>query len=157
MFTGHHFQNAYIVDDVEAAITVFAGRADIGPVVPFDVEQQLWTPDGVKRVATRLAFLWIGDLQYELIQVVTDETGIYANYKDNGGIMHFHHSCTRVPDWEVFREAIATQDLPVVLERANEGDQLKFLYLDGREICGHYLEYTWMTDDMWPRLGGPVA
>lgn len=157
MITGHHYQNAYICEDIEAAIAAFARRADIGNVQPFDVEQQLWTPKGLKRVATRLAFIWIGDLQYELIQVVADESGIYANYQDNGGILHFHHSCTRVADWEPFRAAVEKQDLPVVLERANEGDALKFLYLDGREFCGHYLEYTWMTDEMWPRLGGPVA
>ena len=156
MFTGHHYQNAYICDDIEATIAAFATRADIGSVAPFDVEQQLWTPGGMKRVATRLAFIWIGDLQYELIQVIADESGIYANYQDNGGVMHFHHVCTRVPDWDEFRAAVAKQDLPIVLERANEGDQLKFLYLDGRAICGHYLEYTWMTDEMSLRLGAPA-
>jgi Glyoxalase/Bleomycin resistance protein/Dioxygenase superfamily len=157
MITGHHYQNAYICDDIEAAIAAFATRADIGDVRPFDVEQQFWTPDGMKTVANRLAFIWIGDLQYELIQPVNDETGIYRNYKDNGGLLHFHHSCVRVPEWAPFSEAIAKQDLPIVLERANEGDQLKFLYLDARGFCGHYLEYTWMADDMWPRLGGPAA
>lgn len=157
MFTGHHYQNAYTCDDVDAAIAEFVTRADIGDVRPFDVEQQLWTPNGMKRVATRLAFIWVGDLQYELIQVIADDSGIYANFKDNGGILHFHHICTRVPDWGVFRDAVAEQDLPVVLERANEGDSLKFLYLDARKVCGHYLEYCWMTDEMWPRLGGPVG
>jgi Glyoxalase/Bleomycin resistance protein/Dioxygenase superfamily len=156
MITGHHYQNAYICHDINAAIAAFAGRADIGDAAPFDVEQQLWTPEGMKRVATKLAFIWIGDLQYELIQVLTDETGLYSNFKDNGGMMHFHHSCMRVADWSAFRAAVAKQDLPVVLERANEGDALKFLYLDGRAFCGHYLEYTWMTNEMWTRLGGPV-
>jgi hypothetical protein len=154
MITGLHYQNAYIVDDIDAAIAEFAQRADIGTVTPFDVEQKLWTPEGMKRVATRLAFIWIGDLQYELIEVVADETGLYANYKDNGGLMHFHHVCMRVPEWQPFRDAVAGQDLPVVLERANEGDLLKFLYLDGRDFCGHYLEYTWMTDERWVQLGG---
>lgn len=154
MITGHHYQNAYICKDIDAAIAAFRARADIGEVTPFDVEQQLGTPDGVKRVATRLAFIWIGDLQYELIEVIDDETGIYADYQDNGGVMHFHHVCMRVPEWESFREAVGAQDLPVVLERANDGDQLKFLYLDGRSFCGHYLEYTWMTPDRWAALGG---
>ena len=109
----------------------------------------------MKRVASKLAFIWIGDLQYELIEVVDDQTGIYGNWKDNGGLLHFHHVCMRVPEWEPFRAAVAEQNLPVVLERANAGDELKFLYLDGREFCGHYLEYTWMSDAMWHRLGGP--
>jgi hypothetical protein len=155
MLTGHHYQNAYIVADIEAAIAEFHTRAEFGEVRPFDVEQQLWTPAGMKRVATRLAFIWIGDLQYELIEVVDDETGIYANFKNNGGLLHLHHVCMRVPEWEPFRAAVDKQDLPVVLERANDGDLLKFLYLDGRDFCGHYLEYTWMTDGRWAQLGGP--
>jgi hypothetical protein len=156
MLTGHHYQNAYICDDIGAAIAEFHTRAEFGEVRPFEVEQQLWTPVGMKRVATRLAFIWIGDLQYELIEVVADESGIYGNFLNNGGVMHFHHSCVRVADWEPFRAAVAAQDLPVVLERANDGDALKFLYLDGRAFCGHYLEYAWMTDEMWLRLGGPA-
>ena len=160
MITGPHFQNAYIVDDIDNAIADFHTRAEFGEVKPFAVEQQLWTPQGMKRVSTKLAFIWIGALQYELIEVIDDQTGLYANWQGasepGGGQLHFHHVCMRVPEWEPFRAAVAAQDLPVVLERANEGDLLKFLYLDGREFCGHYLEYTWMTDARWAQLGGPI-
>lgn len=154
MLTGRHYQNAYICDDIDAAIAQFAARADIGNVTPFDVEQMLWSPGGIKRVASRLAFIWIAGIQYELIQVVADDTGIYGNFRSNGGLLHFHHVCMRVPEWEPFRAAVDQQDLPVVLERAVDGDPLKFLYLDGRGFCGHYLEYVWMTDERWLQLGG---
>jgi hypothetical protein len=154
MFTGHHWQNAYICDDIETAIKLFQTRADIGEIPVLDVEQSLWTPAGMKRVASRLAFIWIDDLQYELIQPVEDQTGIYANYQDNGGVIHFHHVCNRVADWNSFRVAVDQQDMPVVLERAIEGDALKFLYLDGRAFCGHYLEYIWATDERWLQMGG---
>lgn len=154
MLTGHHYQNAYICPDIGAAIAAFRTNADIGDARVMEIEQVLDTVRGQCRVATRLAFIWIGDLQYELIEVVADETGIYSNYQDNGGIMHFHHSCSRVHDWSAFRAAVEQQSLPVVFERANEGDQLKFLYLDGRAFCGHYLEYVWMTDERWAQLGG---
>lgn len=160
MLTGHHFQNAYIVADIDAAVAECAKRGGPRDVQPFFTEQELWTPQGMKRVANKLAFVWLGDLQLELIEVVDDQSGIYQNYRGagepGGGPLHFHHSCTRVADWDSFRAAVDQQDLPVVLERANPGDQLKFLYLDAREFCGHYLEYTWMTDEMWPRIGGPV-
>jgi hypothetical protein len=158
MLTGHHYQNAYICDDIDAAIALCRARAgsdtDIGDVPVIDVEQSLWTPAGMKRVASRLAFIWIGDMQIELIQTIADETGIYANYKDNGGPLHFHHVCSRVADWDAFRAAVAAQNLPVVLERANEGDLLKFLYLDGRAFSGHYYEYVWATDERWAQMGG---
>lgn len=154
MLTGYHYQNAYICDDIDAAIARFRDHADIGDVRVMDIEQMLTTPDGPRRVATRLAFIWIGDLQYELIEVVADETGVYSHYQNNGGVMHFHHTCVRVDDWDSFRAAVDRQTLPIVFERANEGDQLKFLYLDGRDFCGHYLEYVWMTDERWGQLGG---
>ena len=155
MLTGHHYQNAYLVDDIDAAIAQFRSCADIGEVRAFDITQSLWTPRGMKTVVNRLSFIWIGDLQYELIQIVEDETGIYAT-PGNTAPLRFHHACTRVADWDSFRAAVAKQDLPVALERANEGDALKFLYLDARAFCGHYLEYVWMTDERWLQLGGPA-
>ena len=152
MFEGHHYQNAYICDDIEAAIATFKTRATIGTPRIFDIPQVLEFPDGPKKLTTRLAFIWIGDMQYELIQPIEDETGVYSGYTSNGGTMHFHHICTRIDDWEAFRARVTAQDLPVVLERANDGDELKYLYLDARPICGHFLEYTWMTEARWTQM-----
>lgn len=152
MLEGWHYQNAYICDDIEAAIELFRKRAAIGDIRIIDVSQPVSTPQGTRTVATRLAFIWIDDLQYELIQVVNDETGIYANAPSNGGPLRFHHVCMRIEDWDAFRARVARQDLPVVMERAIEGDALKFLYLDAREFCGHYLEYVWTTDERWAAM-----
>ncbi len=153
MFEGHHYQNAYICDDIEAAIAEFRKRADFGDVRIHDIANVLQFDEGPKALSVRLAFIWIGDLQYELIQVVHDETGVYSQYTSNGGILNFHHICMRVDgDWDSFRERVAAQDLPVVLERANPGDPLKYLYLDARPTCGHFLEYTWMTDERWTQV-----
>jgi hypothetical protein len=55
----------------------------------------------------------------------------------------------RVPDWAEFRASVDKQDLPLVFERDLGAGELKFLYLDGREQFGHYLEYTWMSDAAW--------
>jgi len=152
MLEGWHYQNAYVCDDIEAAIEMFRKRASIGDIRIIDVSQPVSTPQGTRTVATRLAFIWIDDLQYELIQVVNDETGIYANARPNGGPLRFHHVCMRVDDWDAFRARVARQDLPVVMERAIEGDALKFLYLDAREFCGHYLEYVWTTNERWAAM-----
>jgi Glyoxalase/Bleomycin resistance protein/Dioxygenase superfamily len=152
MITGRHFQNAYLCDDIEAGIARFREHADIGAVPIYDIDQTLSTPDGARRMACRLAFVWIGDLQYELIQVIADETGIYANCASNGGPLRFHHICMRVEDWDAFRLKIEKQSLPWVIERAIEGDPLKFLYLDARSTFGHYLEYVWATDERWAAM-----
>ena len=156
MFTGHHYQNAYNCPDINAAIAAMRAHGHDGEVRVFEIPQLVDTPNGPKKVATKLAFVWVGDMQYELIEVIEDETGVYGNYagagSNGGGVMHFHHACTRVDDWDSFRAAVDAQDLPVVFERAHEGDPLKFLYLDARSVCGHYLEYCWMTDERWAQM-----
>jgi len=150
---GWHYQNAYICDDIEAAIKQFQARADVGQVAIHDIDQTISTPAGPKRVSSRLAFIWLGGLQYELIQIIADETGVYANCQSNGGPLRFHHICMRVDDWDSFRAKVDKQDFPLVMERAND-DQLKFLYLDARSVLGHYLEYVWTTDERWAVMRG---
>lgn len=150
---GWHYQNAYVCDDIEAAIAQFQKRAGVGQIPVHDIDQTIDTPAGPKRVSSRLAFIWIGDLQYELIQVVADETGIYANCQANGGPMRFHHICMRVDDWDSFRAKVDQQDLPLVMERPHD-PHLKFLYLDARAVLGHYLEYVWTTDERWAMMRG---
>lgn len=157
MFHGTVFQNGYVCSDISAALAEFSARGDACTIGPFDAKQVLSTRDGPAQVHNRIAFVWLGAFQYELIEPVIDESGVYANYANNGGLCHFHHVAMRVADWDSFRAAVDGQDLPVVLERAIEGDILKFLYLDGRKVCGHYLEFVWMQDDRWVQMGGPAG
>ena len=101
---------------------------------------------------SKLAFIWIDGLQYELIQPVSGLVDIYSDALPDDDGLKFHHICTRVDDWADFRARVDQQDLPVVLEGG--GDLLKFLYLDARKLVGHYLEYVWMTPERWASMGG---
>ncbi|MFN4135087.1 MAG: VOC family protein [Novosphingobium meiothermophilum] len=163
MFQGTVFQNGYVCADIEAAVAAFRARGQVRIIGPFDAELMLATARGPARQVTRLAFVWQGGFQHELIQPVIDEAGLYGSDPlegrgaGGGGLFAFHHAAMRVDDWDAFRAAVDAQELPVAVERAVEGDALKFLYLDAREICGHYLEYVWMTDERWAQLGGPQA
>ncbi|MFC3214751.1 VOC family protein [Novosphingobium panipatense] len=110
---------------------------------------------GPKRQKGRICFIWIGDLQYELIENEIDEVGLYANCLSNGGPLRFHHICFRVPDWADFRSRVDAQEFPVAMERGLSAEAeggLKFLYLDAREVFGHYIEYTWMPEPMWQHI-----
>jgi hypothetical protein len=78
---------------------------------------------------------------------------VFSTWLPDGDVPRFHHSCARVDDWDDFRRRVDRQPCPVVLEKADD-PQLKFLYLDARDLLGHYLEYTWMTDARWAQLGG---
>ena len=152
MLEGHHYQNGYVCDDIDAALAVFKTRGLRKDPMIIPVDQIVETPDGPKRHKLRICMFWLNGVQYELIEPEIDETGHYANAPSNGGPMRFHHVCLRVSDWTSFRKRVAEQDLPVVFERDLGPDALRFLYLDGRKAFGHYLEYTHMSDAMWEQI-----
>jgi hypothetical protein len=149
MLEGKHFQNAYVCDNIEAGIDLFRGRGLQKEPMIIPVEQLVDTPAGKLHQQVKICFIWIDDLQYELIEVIRDDVGVYDKCLSNGGPLRFHHICTRIDDWTDFRARVYDQDLPVVMERDLGGDSLKFLYLDGRAVFGHYLEYVWMSDAQW--------
>ena len=84
---------------------------------------------------------------------VTEAVPVFSSWLPDGDGPRFHHSCARVDDWADFRRRVDEQPYPVVFEGAS-GEELKFLYLDTRELLGHYLEFAWMTPDRWTQLGG---
>ncbi|MBV1686830.1 VOC family protein [Novosphingobium sp. G106] len=149
MLEGHLYQLGYACDNLEEGIAQFRGRGMTHEPHIIEVEQPV-NANGREYINhIRLCFIWIGEMQYELIQAIKDPLGIYANAPSNGGPIRFHQTCMRVKDWADFRARVDQQDLPVAMERDMGGDNLKFLYLDGRAKFGHYLEYTWMTDAAW--------
>lgn len=152
MFEGHHYQNAYVTSDIDRAVDEFSRRADVRLQIRHDVPLELKRPNGTAQLQMKLALLWVGDLQYEFIQPIEDPTGIYADAVSGTDLLRFHHVAMRVDNWDDFRARIAGQSFPLMFE--GESGPLKFLYLDGRETVGHYLEYTWMPQEMWLASGG---
>ena len=152
MFEGRHYQNAYITRDIGKGIERFRARSAVQNVIAFEAPVELWTPKGRGMAVSKLAFIWIDGLQYELIQPVSGLVDIYSDALPADDGLKFHHICPRVDDWADFRARVDQQDLPVVLEGG--GDLLKFLYLDARKLVGHYLEYVWMTPERWASMGG---
>lgn len=149
MIEGEFYQLGYVCDSLEEGIAQFRGRGMTHEPHIIEVDQPVNSPQGEVINKLRICFIWIGDVQYELIQAVTDPLGIYANAPSNGAPIRFHQVCYRVRDWEDFRKRVDQQDLPVVMERDMGEGMVKFLYLDARAKFGHYLEYTWMTDEAW--------
>ncbi len=155
MIEGKFYQLGYICDNLEEGITQLRGRGMTHEPHIIEVDQPVDSLQGEVINKLRLAFVWIGDVQYELIQPVTDPLGIYANCQSNGGPLRFHQICMRIEGtWEGFLERAHAQDLPLVMWRDMGGDNLKFAYIDARSTLGHYLEYTWMTDAGWEQIRG---
>ncbi len=152
MTSPQHFQNAYVTTDLDAALARFTAMVPPRSVMQFETSFRADTPSGPTELTSRLAFVWVGDLQYELIQAVYDPIGLFAPVVSGTTQLALHHSCTRVDDWDALLRQLAERGDPVVMEGG--GRELKFLYVDARPVLGHYLEYTWMTDERWAQIGG---
>ncbi len=154
MLTGHHWQNAYITRNIVKAVAEFQKRAEMRLFMETEVSVKLWTPDGEGEGRQKLAFVWIGDMQCELIQPVEgDVLKVYRDALPDDDSIVFHHVCHRVDDWDVFMAKVAQQEFPIVLRGGTPGF-LEFCYLDTRPWLGHYTEYVWATPERWTQMGG---
>lgn len=151
MLEGYHYQNAYITRNIDKAVEAFKARSGVTEVMRYEGETDVWTPQGPGKQHNKLAFIWIDNLQYELIQPVSGMVGIYSDELPAGDGMKFHHVAMRVNDWDDFRGRVETAGYPVALEGGN--DKLRFIYLDARDYVGHYLEYVWAADERWAQMG----
>ncbi|MHC9043234.1 VOC family protein [Microbacterium saperdae] len=151
MIDGTHYQTAYVTPDLDKALATFTAAAETRNVIEYEGSSDVLTASGPATTVNKLGLAWVNDLQYEFIQPISDPEGVFSEALATGKTT-FHHLAYRVADWDIFREKVAAHPYPIVIER-NTGD-LKFLYLDARTVLGHYLEYVWMTDEMWERTGG---
>ena len=150
---GHHYQNAYVTRDIEKATAELTARADVRLISQIEAENEVHGPDGVRTQVNKYAFIWVGDLQYELIEPVVLAAPMFEVMLPDRDLVRFHHVCTRVADWDEMRRQVDAGPHPLVFEGTG-GAGLKFLFLDARATLGHFLEYTWMTDEMWAMSGG---
>lgn len=151
MLEGRHYQNGYITRNIDKAIEQFRQRCGVENVMSMEVPVEVSTPKGKGIAVSKLAFIWINNLQYELIQPVSGLVDVYSEQLPADDSIKFHHICMRVDDWDSFRANVDKQRYPVVLEGGS--DQLKFVYLDARDFLGHYLEYVWATPERWAQMG----
>lgn len=157
MIVGRHYQNAYVTRNVDKAVAQFRARADVRTLLETQVSVNLWTPQGEGIGVQKLAFVWVGDMQFELIQPIEgDVLSLYRDALPADDSLKFHHVCHLVDDWDAFMARIDQQPFPVVLKGGTAG-MLEFLYLDTREWLGHYIEYVWMVPDRWAAMGGRTA
>ena len=122
-----------------------------------EVEQPVNAPAGEVINQLKLCFIWIGEIQYELIQAITDPLGIYANAPRTAARSASTRSASASPTGTISASGWTSRTCRWRCERDIGPGQLKFLYLDGRAKFGHYLEYTWMTDAAWDQTQADVT
>lgn len=137
--------------DIDRAIEILRQQYGVEDVLQIEATVDVWTPNGSGPATNKLAFAWVGKLQYELIQPVSGPVDIYRDAISPDQPLRFHHICMRVSgDWDEFRAAVDRDKRKVAY--AGEGQGLKFIYVDARDTLGHYLEYVWALPEVWARL-----
>lgn len=154
MITGRHYQNAYVTRNVDKAVATFREHADVRTIMEIETPVQVWTPLGEGSGVQKLAFVWVEDLNYELIEPKSgDVLAIYRDALPEDDGLQFHHVCHVVDDWAELEAKIAASPFPVLLKGGTPG-MLQFCYTDTRSWLGHYTEYVWMVPDRWAAMGG---
>jgi Glyoxalase/Bleomycin resistance protein/Dioxygenase superfamily len=156
MITGRHYQNAYVTRNVDKAVAEFRERADVRTIMEIETPVQVWTPQGEGVGVQKLAFVWVEDLNYELIEPKEgDVLAIYRDALPADDSLKFHHVCHVVDDWAPLWARVQAQPYPVVLKGGTLG-LLEFCYLDTRSWLGHYTEYVWMVPERWAAMGARI-
>lgn len=147
-----HYQNAYVTSDIERAIAVMRQSFGVTDVLQTEATTEVWTPSGSGPSTNKLAFIWVGKLQYELIEPISGPSGLYSDAVDPDQLLKFHHIAMRVSgDWDAFRSGLDRDGRKVVIE-GHTPSGLKFCYVDARDTLGHYLEYVWAPEAVWAHL-----
>lgn len=152
MILDNIFQIAYLTRNIDKAMANFRALADIRTEVYTEAEVPVRTPAGPASMHVKLAFMWVGDFQYELIQPISGLEDIYGAYVPHDDSLAFHHTCVRVDDWDQLRRDVEKQPYPIAFEGGNGPNY--FLYLDARKTLGHFLEYAYLPDEIWTATGG---
>lgn len=152
MLLENHYQNAYVTRDIEQALDIFRTRYGVQDARCFEAATEVWTPQGTGIAVNKIAFIWIGKLQYELIEPVSGPVDLYREALPEAGLRH-HHICMRSFDWDATLAEVARQKLPIVY-RGDTASGLKFIYADARDTLGHYLEFTSVPPAVWTAMGG---
>ena len=146
------FQNAYVTRNLEKGVATLRQRHGVGEVMPIDFATDVITPHGSGPVRAKVALVWVGDVQLELIQPTEGFGQIYSDALPDDDSLCFHHVGMRIFDMAALRAEAAAKGWPVVFQGGGEGFQ--FTYIDARDTLGHYLEYIELRQDMWEATGG---
>ena len=139
-------QLGYYVESIEDAAQRFCSLLGAGPFVDLGVSEPAeltyrGVPSGMR---SRCALGHFGDMQIELIEVVTDEPDVY---KELGGY-GLHHICIWADDVDAVKADMAAAGIEAAMEMTS-GQGLKVVYFDAREQLGSFIEVNAPIEQLW--------
>lgn len=162
MFIKGHMQNAYVTHDLDKAMEIVGNQYGVEKWDRIDPDMMVNTPQGPKPLQCRVGHFWAGGLNIELIQPVGGFVEHYVSMLPDDktdAVPRFHHISLRRDDEAEMRKEIAELGLPLAFEgplsTKDYIPSLVFIYLDARATLGHYVEFTWKSDEAWKFVGWP--
>lgn len=162
MFLKGHMQNAYVTHDLDKAVEMVSERYGVESWQLINPDMVVRTQEGEKPLVCRVASTWAGGLNIELIEPVSGYVDHYRHMLPadrTDATPRFHHISLRRDDEAEMRAEIARLGLPLAFEgpvsTKDKIPSLVFIYLDGRESLGHYVEFTWKSPEAWQFVGWP--
>lgn len=141
-------QAGYYVEDLEEAARSHAALFGSGPFIYMDPMTQTIDFRGEKHELTmQTAYGQLGDIQIELIQVLSDGP---SPYKESGRY-GFHHFSIWVDDLEAALKEFAEAGFEVAM-RFESGGGLQVAYVDCRDPWGYYIELHAPIERFWDMI-----
>lgn len=134
-------QNCYVVPDLEAACQRFHALYNIGPFVGGTeavLEHHEYRGEAAEPIRLRGVFVQSGDLNVELVQILSDGPSAFHDMyaSGEGG---FHHAALFCDDYEATRDELVAAGMPLASEFTTIFGT-KICYLDARDTLGHMIE-----------------
>jgi hypothetical protein len=134
-------QNCYVVRDLEAACDRFHRLYGIGPFVGGGegvLDGHVYRGDAADPIRMRGVFVQSGELNIELIQLLSDAPSAFHDMFPNGG-EGLHHVATFCADYDATRARWVAAGCAVASEFVT-GFGARICYIDARATHGHMIE-----------------
>ncbi len=147
--TWDFMQFSYVTNDFDQAVDRLRTLHDMGD---FRQMREMHIPTGSGRAAfVNLGLAFKGELQFEVIQPLGEDSAIYAQSLSTDGFdMQFHHLGHHMASVDQYQKALERMKARwhVPIEMAEFGGY--YAYGDGRPEVGHYLELFCFPDSTDP-------
>lgn len=134
-------QNCYVVKNLEAACVRMNRLYGIGPFVggaEAILEHHVYRGQPAAPIALRGVFVQSGDLNIELVEILSDGPSAFHDMYPDGG-EGFHHVAMFCDDYEGTRDGLVAQGHHVASEFiVSFGPSI--CYIDARPTLGHMIE-----------------
>lgn len=130
------YQNAWVVDDLDAAMNKWVNELGVGPFFVTEYGDQfasLTYRGKPAEISMRIGVSQAGPLQIELIQPTSNDPSAYRDAYPPG-TEGFHHMCVYSHDMAADTEYFERLGYPAVT--AGEVGPIKFAYFDTRPLMG---------------------